>query len=312
MISRPNSHLPELIGWHRAEPLTGDASLRRYSRLWTSDGRTGVLVEYPPTIRAQLQRDLEVLKWCRRRGLNVPDLLLDACDTGRAVLSDLGATDAAGVLAMTPEGSRRPLLELMLEPLLILARCATEELPRWNPPLDRERLRWELAGFELWYLRYFRGVPPQPGLSRWLDELAVEIGNHPRRVCHRDYHLNNLLVDGNGGVGVIDIQDILVGPDTYDVVSLVAERAATRLISDRDRGWVLETWAHRTRTEPGWLDRAALVRIQRGLKVLGTFARFTLEGRTEYRRWLTELAGDLAAPLAAVGAPPDVTAFLLD
>jgi len=308
----PISLPSRLAEWRRAEFLTGDASPRRYSRLRKADGRTAILVEYPLAVRSQLQRDLEVFSWCRGRGLKVPDLLLGDLKTGWALLEDLGSADAEITLEITSAGERRSIFERMLEPLEVLARCEPEDLPPWNPPLDRSRLRWELAGFELWYVRHFRSKTPSTGLARWLDDLATVVENHPVRVCHRDYHLNNLLIQQDGRVGVIDVQDILLGPDTYDVVSLVAERAATRLISPSERDSVLASWADRTNAEPGWRERAAVVQIQRGLKVLGTFARFTLEGRTDYRHWLTELARDLAAPLGRIGAPPDVTAFLLD
>lgn len=308
----PNDQSLQDAGWRRFEPVTGDASLRRYTRVWNTDGRTAILVEYPPPVRRQLPRDLEVFSWCRRRGLRVPDLFSSDLETGRALIEDLGVADAEVTLEATPGAARLRLFHRMLEPLETLARCEPGDLPPWNPPLDRERLRWELAGFELWYLHHYRSRPPSPELSSWLDDLAREVGNHPRRVCHRDYHLNNLLIQDGGAVGVIDIQDILVGPDTYDVVSLVAERAAARLISSGEQRSVLDAWAQRTGASPGWRERAALVRVQRGLKVLGTFARFILEGRTEYRRWLTDLEMGLAAPMNAVGASPDVTAFLLD
>ena len=131
-------------------------------------------------------------------------------------------------------------------------------------------------------------------------------------MCHRDYHLNNLLIQNDGTVGVIDIQDILVGPDTYDAVSLVAERAAMRLIPESDRRLVLAAWADRTQAEPDWRERVEAVQIQRGLKVLGTFARFTGAGRGEYRQWLIELSHDLVGLLAAAGAPPGIVTILLD
>lgn len=312
MISIPTCHPLPLAEWRRAEPLTGDASPRRYSRLWNAAGRSAILVEYPRAVRSQLRRDLEVFSWCRERGLEVPELFLADFETGRALLEDLGPRDVEAILEATAPRERRSLLERLLDPLEILAGCDPADLPPWNPPLGRERLRWELAGFELWFVRHYRGRTPSPELHRWLDELAMEIGNHPLRVCHRDFHFNNLLIRDDGGVGVIDIQDILVGPDTYDVVSLVAERAATRLISTPERLSVLEEWALRTGAEAGWPERARSVQIQRGLKVLGSFARFTQEGRSEYRRWLLELADRLAATLDTAGAPRAVTAFLLD
>lgn len=309
-MSHPTPEPLQPAAWSRTESLTGDASPRRYSRLWAADGRTAILVEYPAAIRSRLADDLDVLRWCRRRGLHVPETV--ACDlaTGRAVLSDLGSVDAEAALEATTIDDRRDLVEAMLHPLEVLAGCSIEELPLWNPPLDRNRLRWELAGFEMWFVRHYRSQAPSAGLGRWLDALAEEVGSHPRRICHRDYHLNNLLIAGDGTIGVIDIQDILVGPDTYDAVSLVAERAATRLLSATQRNHVLARWAHRTGAESGWPDRAAAVRIQRGLKVLGTFARFTAEGRTEYQRWMIELARDLIEPLEDRGAGDEMLALL--
>ena len=312
MTPIPTSQPLRLSDWCRTDALTGDASPRRYSRLWKADGRTAVLVEYPASIRLLLPRDLEVFSWCRQRGLRVPGLLAVDLSTGRALLEDLGTVDGELTLEATPHDRRQEFMERMLGPLELLAGCEPAELPPWNPPLGRVRLRWELAGFELWFIRHYRSTPPSPFLARWLDELADEVGSHPLRVCHRDYHLNNLLIQPDSEIGVIDIQDILVGPDTYDAVSLIAERAATRLLSTNEQHDVLATWADRTQAEPGWLERAASVRIQRGLKVLGTFARFTMSGRTEYRQWLTELSAALVAPVTAAGGPPDVTAFLVD
>ncbi|MCU0303122.1 MAG: phosphotransferase [Thermoanaerobaculales bacterium] len=298
--------------WRRIEPLTGDASDRRYSRLRSAEGRTAILVEYPRAAGDRLVRDLEVLAWCRDRGLRVPDELARDPAAGRAVLEDLGPDDAEHALGSASSDRRPDLVGRLLEPLAILARCDPAALPPWNPPLDRGRLRWELAGFELWFVRHHRSRPPSSRLGAWLDDLAAAIDAHPRRVCHRDYHLNNLLVDTDGTVGVIDVQDILVGPDTYDIASLLGERAATRLLTTADRREALDRWARLTGADPGWRDRAEATGLQRALKVLGTFARFTASGRPGYRSWLDELAAEVVPRLAAAGAPGDATALLLD
>lgn len=296
--------------WDRTEALTGDASTRRYSRLSRS-GRTAIQVEYPESVRFQFERDLEVLAWCRDRGIRVPDLLAVDLAGGRAILEDLGADDAEAALEAAPPNDRSALWERTLEPLKQLAKIDPVDLPTWNPPLDGDRMRWELAGFELWFIRHYRSRKPSADLSLWLDDVATRAGRHPKRVCHRDYHLNNLLIRETGEVRVIDIQDILVGPDTYDVVSLIYERAATQL-PPGERHNLLETWAESTGAETGWRQRAELVRIQRGLKVLGTFARFVVSGQERYRPWLDGLAATLAELLPNTIAPPDVTAILLD
>jgi aminoglycoside/choline kinase family phosphotransferase len=298
--------------WCRRAPLAGDASARRYSRLWKEDGASFVMVEYPAAIRHELDRDLRVNAWCRQQGLRVAAVVGCEVADGRALLEDLGDIDGEAALIAALPGQRRAILTGMLMPLQVLASCAPEDLPPWNPPLDRWRLRWELAGFELWFVRHLRATRPWPALGRWLDDLADEIAGHPQRVCHRDYHLNNLLVQTDGSVAVIDIQDMLVGPDTYDVVSLLAERGAVNLVAEDDRDAVLETWASLTGAAPGWKRRAQSVRLQRGLKVLGTFARFAVAGRDGYTDWLSELALWLAEQVHPAAADPRLTSLLLD
>jgi aminoglycoside/choline kinase family phosphotransferase len=297
--------------WDRVDELAGDASVRRYSRLSKAGGSV-ILVEYPEAVRHRLVRDLEVLSWCRDRGIRVPDVVAVDLPGGLAIVEDLGADDLEASLDGMPRDERSVLAERALRPLERLAELPPDELPPWNPPLDEARMRWELAGFELWFVRHYRSRRPSEELSRWLDEVAVRAGRHPTRVCHRDYHLNNLIVTATGDVGVIDIQDILVGPDTYDAVSLVHERAATRVLSVEGREDLLETWARRTQAPTGWRQRAELLRVQRGLKVLGTFARFVVAGDRRYEPWLDELSATLAELVAGAAAPPGTAAFLLD
>jgi aminoglycoside/choline kinase family phosphotransferase len=289
--------------WRTVETLTGDASTRAYRRVTDAGGGTAVLVEYDADALGQIGRDLEVLTWCRERGLPVPGVLASDLEHGRAVLEDFGSCDAETALAAASPAERPTVMRRAIGPLGRLARWRPDELPRWNAPLDEPRLRWELAGFELWYMAHRRGLRPAPEIGRWLDRLAAEVGRHPRRVCHRDYHLNNLMIRPDGSIGVIDVQDIVVGPDSYDAVSLLFERAALELLTPAHTAALLDDWAGTTAAAPGWRGRAATTRLQRGLKVLGTFARFVAAGRTRYEAWLTRLETDLLRPLEAAGAP---------
>ncbi len=253
MTHPPISDPLQLAEWCRSEPVTGDASPRRYRRLHKPDGQTAILVEYPGSDSEPTRR--------RSRG----PLVVSSPGTQ-------GSRPPGGGRRRRPRPARGFRFELMPKPpsrqLLPSAdrRClngCSDRSRSWrgaDPMIFRPgtrlwiatRLRWELAGFELWYVRHYRSLPPSPELGRWLDELAVKVASHPLRVCHRDYHFNNLLIQDHDSVGIIDIQDILVGPDTYDIVSLVADRAAARLISAAERSTVLATWARRTGAEPGW------------------------------------------------------------
>ena len=303
MMSVSDHPDPNPTDWQPVETLAGDASTRAYRRVADGDGGTAVLVEYDTDARTQLVRDLEVLRWCRQRHLPVPDVLASDPAHGRAVLEDFGSCDAETALATAPPADRRIVMRRLIAPLQRLALWRTDELPAWNPPLDEPRLRWELTGFELWFLGHRRGVRPSPEIGRWLDQLAAEVGRHPRRVCHRDYHLNNLLIRPDGSIGIIDVQDIVVGPDTYDAVSLLYERAALELLTTGHAAALLDEWAGMTHAAAGWRERAAVARLQRGLKVLGTFARFVAAGRTRYEAWLAEIEIGLLGPLEAAGAP---------
>jgi aminoglycoside/choline kinase family phosphotransferase len=298
--------------WRRTEPLAGDASTRRYRRLEDRDGRTWILADYPAEARRTLARDLEVLCWMRARHLRVPEVVDHDPAGGWLLLEDLGSADAELRLRSVDPQQRPRLFDATLAPLVALARLDPSELPAWNRPLEGGRLRWELAGFELWFVADRAGRPPTPELTAWLDALAEDVAGHPLRVCHRDYHLNNLFFVEGGEVGMIDVQDVLVGPDTYDAVSLVAERAAPELIGEADRQRWLERWAERTGATPGWRERMDKVRVQRALKVLGTFGRLTAAGESRYRPWLRALIRRLAAEGDRLRLPPYVAELLVD
>jgi aminoglycoside/choline kinase family phosphotransferase len=298
--------------WVREQELVGDASCRRYARIWDSCDRTAILARYPSTVRSQIERDLEVRAWCEAKGLRVPALLDHDLDRGWVVLEDFGPDDAEISLEKTPAEGRQALTQRFLIPLARLAGFVPKDLPSWNPPLDRNRLRWELAGFELWFVRHYLEQVPSREIGRWLDDLAVAIDEHPRRVCHRDYHLNNLFLLADGAVGMIDYQDILVGPDTYDAVSLLGERGLPRLLEEAEKVRVQEAWAGDTDAEPGWRERWLLVRVQRALKVLGTFSRLVTRGSAPYGFWMENLALETGPELASLEAPSELVDLLLD
>ena len=298
--------------WVRRERLAGDASTRRYARLWDREGRTAILAEYPAEPPGALERDVEVCRWLAGLGLRLPEIVAIDSAAGCIVLEDLGSADAEALLRSASEERRTELMTALMAPLARLAAQPPDRLPRWNRPLDLARLRWELAGFELWFIRHHRNVAPGRELGDWLDRLAEEVAGHPLRICHRDYHLNNLFFLDSGEVALIDAQDILVGPDTYDGVSLLEERAMRELLTERERRHWRGVWAERTGAAPAWQDRWEVVRTQRALKVLGTFARLEAAGRTGYGGWMSAVATALAADAPSLGLPALLVDLLLD
>ncbi len=293
--------------------LAGDASYRRYSRVRMGEGSTAILVRYPPDRLEEFTRDLEVRRWLWEKGLRVPDLLWVDPERGEAVLEDFGSHDAARVLAsLDPEQRAGRTLDLV-RPLEVLARLDPAELPPWNVPLSGPRLWEELIPFGTWFAGELIGRRLSPASRDWLGTLVRWVDRHPKRVCHRDYHLNNLFFLPDGDVGVIDFQDVLVGPDTYDAVSLLGDRDLPALLSGDDRARWLERWAEATAADPGWEGRVAETEAHRGLKVLGTFTRLALSGgERRYLQWVPPLAARMAPLVESMGAPADMVELLLD
>jgi len=292
-------------------PLAGDASARRYLRLRLGTGRTVVECRYPPGSGEQLLRDLEIRRWFAALGVAVPEVLDVDPSGGRVWLEDLGEADAAARIAAAPTGARAALATSLVGPLVRLAAVPPGAFPDWNPPLDEGLLRSELSAFEHHYLAARRGRPPTPDVGGWLDGLAAAVGSHPVVPCHRDYHLNNLWLASDGRVRVLDEQDVRLGPDSYDAVSLLFERDAPAILGGDARETTLDAWARTAGARSGWRARADEVRLQRGLKVLGTFARLSATGRRGYERWIPPLERSLAAPLRRAGAPSELVGTLL-
>ncbi len=293
--------------------LAGDASYRRYARARTPEGNTVILVRYPRDRPGEFRRDLEVRRWLAEKGLRVPDLLWVDAEEREAVLEDFGPHDAARVLAaLGPEERLVQVLDLV-RPLEVLSRLDPAELPPWNVPLSGSRLREELIPFGTWFAGELIGRRLSPASEDWLGTLVRWVDRHPKRVCHRDYHLNNLFFLPEGDVGIIDFQDVLVGPDTYDASSFLGDRDLPTLLAPRERARWLEAWAEATAADPGWEGRAAETEAHRGLKVLGTFARLALSrGERRYLQWVPPLAARMAPLVESLGAPAEMVELLLD
>jgi aminoglycoside/choline kinase family phosphotransferase len=295
-----------------AQDVKRDASGRAYFRLTRRDGSQCILVQYPPQQVCKLEEDLRVAEWLRSVGVVTPTVSEVSFEHGWAVLQDFGDRDAAAVIKTSSSTERGELVMRLLVPLRRLARVSPESAKLDGLVLDENRMRWELAGFELWFVRYACAKRPVPEVSTWLDDLARRVARHPFRVCHRDYHLNNLFFLSGNEVGVIDVQDALLGPDTYDVVSLLEERDMPSLVDEEERRTCLDYWASSTAALPGWRERFLEARLQRGFKVIGTFSRLgycQLEG---YERWLRQLVRDILFDLQKTDAPTELGRTLLD
>ncbi len=272
--------------------LTGDASRRRFFRVALRGGATVVAALYPAALANSAAADHAVQLWGWRNGLPIPRPL---GLSGVVVASeDVGDEDLAAAVAA--RGS--DVVELALDALARFQGCDWRSLT--TPPFAAEFFRGELAVFEGY--TFSSDAHRQPRIGTFLDSLAERVASHPYRLVHRDFHLNNLLLFG-GRVVAVDYQDMRGGPDTYDLASLLRERAGAALPEEVGR---TARAAARYGWQEGWEGRYLECAAQRGLKVIGTFLRLAAAGRRSYLQWLPAVCGRALAALEALDAPGEL------
>ena len=219
--------------------------------------------------------------------MRVPELLADD-ERGHQIVEDLGEEDLAARLVATP-AERERWLDRATDAAAAIAALPD---PRLNPPFDAALFRRELdlareAVFEMGE----GGAPLSPSEraahDAWADALIAEIVRHPVALCHRDFHGNNLFAAGER-VGVIDFQDLRLGPDAYDLASLLWERTTLGWMTPPAARRAIARFAAARGLDPGALSaRLSRVLLQRAWKAAGTFARAIALGKGEaYRRYL--------------------------
>lgn len=250
-------------------PVAGDASFRRYFRLQHGGGSL-ILMDARPD-REDSRPFVDVARRLRAAGLNAPEILRFDLEQGFGLLEDFGDTlyrqifDAESVDALMP--GLMDLLEGMA------ARVDCTGLPDYDAPT----LQAEMDLFTDWYLARHRERPLR-GSERalWVglcDHLIASATAQPQVFVHKDFHSCNLLRTPRGP-GLIDFQDALRGPLSYDLVSLLWDRYIA-WPRERLEGWMEQV---RLRLGPGiepaeWVRCCDWMGLQRNLKIVGIFAR---------------------------------------
>ena len=280
----------------RVDPVEGDASRRVFYRLFTPTG-TAIAAVYPEGAEEQAERDVRSQDWGWSRRLPIPEPLGHA---GLVTLSeDLGSEDLERAVGERGES----VLEAALDTLRYFQVCRWDDCP--TPPFDGAFFRRELAGFEQQVVP--AAMPGGAAIAGFLDDLATRLEHHPYRLVHRDFHVNNLFLQ-SGRVRAVDYQDMRGGPDTYDAVSLLRERAGGEHVESdlawRARAAAILGWA------PGWEERYVECAAQRGLKVVGTFVRLGGSGRAQYLGWLPLVQRRAREAVEALAAPGELIDLL--
>jgi aminoglycoside/choline kinase family phosphotransferase len=271
----------------RVVPLTGDASDRRYFRLLLPDAPSIVLSLHTDAFDFDALPFVNVARLLEQMPVPIPRVLGHADDLGVLALEDLGDVTLQADLGAASPAEHAALYREAVALIATLQRRGAElESPAFVPygiAFDVEKLTWELEFFTKHFLEGYRGVVIAPAaraaLRREFAAIVEDLAAEQRVLCHRDYHSRNLMVY-EGRLYIIDFQDARMGPDTYDLVSLLRDS-----YMDLPEQTVDELIAYflalkgETGSQPDFRDRFNLMALQRNLKALGTFGYQTTERR---------------------------------
>jgi N-acetylmuramate 1-kinase len=270
----------------RVIPLTGDASDRRYYRVIPQRGPSMVLALHAGPIEYDALPFANVAALFRRISLPVPEVLGHSDPLGVLALQDLGDITLQAHLGASSDAEHAALYRQAVALIETLQRRGREfESEAWIPyriAFDVEKLTWELDFFVKHFMEAYRGISlpssEREALSAEWRTIVEELAGDPRVLCHRDYHSRNLMLH-DGSLYIIDFQDARMGPDTYDLASLL--RDSYMDITERDLDELLAYFlALRGDTDTAaYRRRFDLMALQRNLKALGTFGYQTTARR---------------------------------
>lgn len=261
---------------------SADASFRQYFRVTSKlDNKTYIVMDAPPE-KEDCYPFIQVTNLIRSAGVNAPDILAVDMQQGFLLLDDLGNKP---YLDHLDENTAE---DLYIDAIDALVKMQT--IDALLPAYDAKLLQAEMDLFETWYLNRHLGVQlrktQKAVLQTVFDSLIKNAEQQPQVFVHRDYHSRNLMITDSNSPGVIDYQDAVIGPITYDLVSLFRD---CYIEWPREK---VEHWLdlYLARITPDYLiDRVTLMRwfdlmgLQRHLKVLGIFARLNYrDGKTQY------------------------------
>lgn len=283
-------------------PASADASFRRYFRATLADGSTRIVMDAPPT-HEDCRPYLHVARLFHAAGAHVPEVHAENLADGFLLLSDLGSTTYLADLERDASEARAA--PLYLDAIDTLIRIQQASRPGELPDYDRERLLRELELFPVWYVTRHLGHTLSDAeaadLYAVFDRILEVNLAEPRVFVHRDYHSRNLMVT-TPNPGVLDFQDAVYGPISYDLASLFKD-AYIAWEEEQTLDWLIRYWQDAKRAGlPVREDFADFHRdyefmgAQRHLKVLGIFARlYHRDGKDGYLKDMPRVMNHLRA-----------------
>ena len=270
---------------------SADASFRRYFRIDCSNAGSRIIMDAPPE-QENCKPFVEIAALMQAAGVTAPQVLAWDQAHGFLLLTDLGPqTLLQAINVQLPQAN----LALYLQAVDALIAWQLSSKPGVLPPYDQTLLRRELELFPHWYLSQHKGLLVDPGMRQTLDQtfelIIAQNLSWPSVYVHRDFMPRNLMMPLSAGaaLGVLDFQDAVYGPITYDIASLLRD-AFLSWDEDFCLDVTVRYWEKARKaglpvgTDFGDFYRAVeWMGLQRHLKVAGIFARLTLrDGKPQY------------------------------
>ena len=222
-------------------PASSDASFRRYLRATFADDQSTLIVMDAPPEHEDCKPFIHVAALFGATGVNVPKVLAQDLAQGFLLLTDLGPTTYLAELQRDPARADA----LYRDALGALIRIQSGTRPGQLPVYDRALLLREMQLLPEWYIARHKGVTlddrQRATLEAAFETLLANNLAQPQVYVHRDYHSRNLMVGAPGAPGILDFQDAVLGPITYDLVSLLKD-AYIEWEEERVLDWCIRYW----------------------------------------------------------------------
>jgi aminoglycoside/choline kinase family phosphotransferase len=261
-------------------PLTGDASDRRYFRVLMQDAPSQVLSVHAGATDFARSPFVNVARLLDAMRLPAPRILGHSDELGILALEDLGDVTLQAHLGVASPDEHTALYREavgLIWDMQHRARAhASGDYVPFGVAFDVAKLTWELEYFTKHFLEAYRGArltePQRAALTREYASITEELSSEPRVLCHRDYHSRNLMYH-RGHLHIIDFQDARMGPDTYDLVSLLRDSYVDFNSAEVEglMAWFLTLRGASESDDRDFRRRFDLMALQRNLKALGTF-----------------------------------------
>jgi len=274
---------------HKLGPLLGDASFRKYFRVlanFPNQSRSSFIIMDAPPPKENVKEFIKIDNLLLNMDIAVPRIIKQNSEKGFLLLEDFG--DELLLNHLTEENATT----YYQEAIDIILQMQHKECLLDVPAFNKKHMLEEMQLFQDWFLIKHLKIELNPQEKNLIEDaflkIAAKIETHPQNFIHRDFHSRNLMLIPSKKLGVIDFQDAMIGPRTYDLVSLLKD-CYISWPKNKQMIWVKYFQHHlniHENFENLWQEYT-LCGLQRHLKVLGIFCRIFY--RDEKSRYLADL-----------------------